>query len=37
MTNQVAFPGGKREPNETAEENAMRETLEEVGLDLSNK
>jgi hypothetical protein len=37
MPNQVAFPGGKREPNETAEENAMRETLEEVGLDLSDK
>ncbi|KAJ3048728.1 hypothetical protein HK097_010256, partial [Rhizophlyctis rosea] len=30
----MAFPGGKAEPGETDEEAAVRETLEEVGLDL---
>ncbi len=30
----VAFPGGRAEPGETSIETAMRETAEEVGLDL---
>ncbi|NKE44376.1 CoA pyrophosphatase [Roseomonas frigidaquae] len=30
---QVAFPGGRIEPGETAEEAALREAAEEVGLD----
>lgn len=29
---QVSFPGGKAEPQETTEEAALRETTEEVGL-----
>ncbi len=29
---QVSFPGGKREPNETPEINALRETEEEIGI-----
>ncbi|KAI8145605.1 NUDIX hydrolase domain-like protein [Fennellomyces sp. T-0311] len=32
----VAFPGGKNEPNENDEETAVRETLEEIGLDLAS-
>ena len=31
-TGQIAFPGGKLEPNETVVQAALRETLEEVGL-----
>ena len=31
---QISFPGGRAENNETAEETALRETLEEIGLDL---
>jgi 8-oxo-dGTP pyrophosphatase MutT (NUDIX family) len=30
----VAFPGGRAEPGETSIETAMRETAEEVGIDL---
>ena len=30
----VAFPGGRVEPGEAVEEAAVRETVEEVGLDL---
>jgi 8-oxo-dGTP pyrophosphatase MutT (NUDIX family) len=30
----VAFPGGRAEPGENSLETAMRETAEEVGLDL---
>jgi 8-oxo-dGTP pyrophosphatase MutT (NUDIX family) len=33
----VAFPGGRAEPGETSIETAMRETLEEVGLDLRRR
>ena len=32
---QVAFPGGRAEPGETLVETAVRETSEEVGLDLA--
>ena len=31
----MAFPGGKAELSETPVETAIRETLEEVGIDLS--
>ncbi len=31
----VAFPGGRAEPGETSIQTAIRETAEEVGLDLS--
>lgn len=30
---QVAFPGGRMEPGETAQQAALREAMEEVGLD----
>ncbi len=32
---QVAFPGGRAEPGESGVETAVRETREEVGLDLA--
>ncbi|WP_374572914.1 CoA pyrophosphatase [Phenylobacterium sp.] len=32
-TGQVAFPGGRRDPGETAWQTALREANEEVGLD----
>jgi 8-oxo-dGTP pyrophosphatase MutT (NUDIX family) len=31
-TNQISFPGGKLDQNETAEDGALRETEEEIGL-----
>lgn len=34
---QIAFPGGRFEPGETAEQAALRETREEVGLTLSSE
>jgi 8-oxo-dGTP pyrophosphatase MutT (NUDIX family) len=30
---EISFPGGKADPGETAEETALREAAEEVGLD----
>jgi 8-oxo-dGTP pyrophosphatase MutT (NUDIX family) len=33
----VAFPGGKQDGNETNIETAIRETHEEIGIDLSNQ
>ena len=32
---EICFPGGKREKGETAEENAVRETAEELDIDFS--
>jgi 8-oxo-dGTP pyrophosphatase MutT (NUDIX family) len=32
-TGQIAFPGGRRDPGETAVQTALREAREEVGLD----
>lgn len=34
---QVAFPGGKKELDETSIDTAIRETFEEVGIDLTGK
>jgi 8-oxo-dGTP pyrophosphatase MutT (NUDIX family) len=31
----VALPGGRQEDNETTKETSVRETMEEVGLDLT--
>lgn len=33
---QIALPGGKIEPNETALETALRETREEIGIETGN-
>jgi len=33
---QISFPGGKREPNETVEDAAIRETDEEIGVGFSD-
>ena len=34
---QIAFPGGRHENNETLQETAERETMEEIGLDISRQ
>ena len=34
---QIAFPGGRHENNETLQETAERETMEEIGLDITKK
>lgn len=34
---QIAFPGGRHENNETLQETAERETMEEIGLDITQK
>lgn len=34
---QIAFPGGKLDPGESSKQAAIRETFEEVGLDLTKK
>lgn len=33
---QIALPGGRIEANETAEETALRETFEEIGIEAEN-
>jgi 8-oxo-dGTP pyrophosphatase MutT (NUDIX family) len=33
---QIAFPGGKKEPDETLDETALRETEEEIGVKRSD-
>ena len=33
---QIALPGGRIENNETAEETALRETFEEIGIETSS-
>lgn len=33
---QIAFPGGRQELNETDQETVERETMEEIGLDISS-
>jgi 8-oxo-dGTP pyrophosphatase MutT (NUDIX family) len=32
-SNQISFPGGKNESGETIKETALRETMEEIGVD----
>ena len=33
---QISFPGGKKENNETLKQTALRETKEELGIDIDN-